>query len=157
MANILEIKDACLKFGERSIWHDLSLDVQQGEFIAVIGANGSGKSMLLKAILGQQDLTSGSVEFLGKPSGHGSIRIRYIPQHRVVDSGLPLKVVDAVRFGLDGHVFGLPLPSRQKRELALKPLQRLRQATWPIAQLGFFREAKCSVSGSLRQLSLDQN
>jgi zinc/manganese transport system ATP-binding protein len=122
MANILEITDACLKFGERSIWHDLNLDVQQGEFIAVIGANGSGKSMLLKAILGQQDLTSGSVEFLGKPSGRGNIQIGYIPQHRVVDSGLPLKVVDAVRFGLDGHVFGLPLPSKQKRELALKAL-----------------------------------
>jgi zinc/manganese transport system ATP-binding protein len=63
MANVLEIKNACLSFGERLIWNDLNLNVAEGEFIAVIGANGSGKSMLLKSILGQQDLTSGSVKF----------------------------------------------------------------------------------------------
>lgn len=122
MANVLEIKNACLKFGERSIWNDLNLDVQEGEFVAVIGANGSGKSMLLKSILGQQQLTSGSVSFLNKPAGHGNAQIGYIPQHRQVDAGLPLKVVDAVRFGLDGHVYGLPLPSNLKRSLALEAL-----------------------------------
>jgi zinc/manganese transport system ATP-binding protein len=122
MANVLEIKNACLSFGERLIWNDLNLNVAEGEFIAVIGANGSGKSMLLKSILGQQDLTSGSVKFLGKPAGHGNTKIGYIPQHRVVDSGLPLKVVDAVRFGLDGHLYGLPLPSKKKKDLALRAL-----------------------------------
>ena len=125
MNSILSIKAATLAFGNRPLWADLNLEVEPGEFIAVIGANGSGKSMLLKAILGQQELSSGEISFLGHKTGTGNTQIGYIPQHRAVDSGLPLKVVDAVRFGLDGHKYGLPLPSAQKRKLALAALEQV--------------------------------
>jgi zinc/manganese transport system ATP-binding protein len=120
---VLRLSNASLSFAERSIWSDLSFDINPGEFIAVIGANGSGKSMLLKSILGQQRLSSGSILFQGEPVGHGNTKIGYVPQHRAVDSGLPLKVIDAVRFGLDGHSYGLPLPSKEKRQLALNALE----------------------------------
>ena len=122
---LLAVKNASLAFDQRVIWQHLNLEIQPGEFIAVIGANGSGKSMLLKSILGQQALSSGSIEFLGKPSGHGNTHIGYVPQHRAIDSGLPLKVIDAVRFGLDGHNFGLPLPSAKKKALALEALAQV--------------------------------
>jgi zinc/manganese transport system ATP-binding protein len=122
---LLSVKNASLSFDQRVIWHDLNLEIQPGEFIAVIGANGSGKSMLLKSILGQQALSAGSIEFLGKPSRHGNTQIGYVPQHRAIDSGLPLKVVDAVRFGLDGHSFGLPMPSASKKALALEALAQV--------------------------------
>lgn len=125
MTIILSIQNATLAFSKRPLWADLNLEVQPGEFIAVIGANGSGKSMLLKAILGQQRLSSGEISFLGHSAGAGNTQIGYIPQHRAVDSGLPLKVVDAVRFGLDGHKYGLPLPSSQKRKLALAALDQV--------------------------------
>lgn len=123
MTPVLRLSNASLSFAERSIWSDLSFDINPGEFIAVIGANGSGKSMLLKSILGQQRLSSGSILFRGEPVGHGNTKIGYVPQHRAVDSGLPLKVIDAVRFGLDGHSYGLPLPSKEKRQLALNALE----------------------------------
>lgn len=123
MGSVLEVSSASLSFGERAIWQDLSFSVAPGEFIAVIGANGSGKSMLLKSILGQQRLTSGTIEFQGNPVGHGNTKIGYVPQHRAIDAGLPLKVVDAVRFGLDGHSYGLPLPSKTKRHLAMQALE----------------------------------
>lgn len=101
-----------MAFGDRSIWKDLDLAVAPGEFIAVIGANGSGKTVLLKAILGQLQLASGTIELLGKPVAHGSRQIGYIPQHRQADSGLPLRARDLLRMGLDGHRFGNPFPSR---------------------------------------------
>ena len=123
MAPVLSVKNASLSLAERSIWSDLSFDVNPGEFIAVIGANGSGKSMLLKSILGQQRLSSGSISFEGNPVVHGSTKIGYIPQHRASESWLPLRVIDAVRFGLDGHAYGLPLPSREKKRLALSALE----------------------------------
>lgn len=123
MNAVLEVRSASLNFGERAIWENLSFSVAPGEFIAVIGANGSGKSMLLKSILGQQRLTSGEIRFQDEPVAHGNTRIGYVPQHRAIDSGLPLKVVDAVRFGLDGHSYGLPLPSKAKRELAMQALE----------------------------------
>lgn len=125
MDSVLTIKQASLAFGERVLWSDVNLDVAPGEFIAVIGANGSGKSMLLKAILGQQELSSGEIEFVGQKTSRGNTQIGYIPQHRAVDSGLPLRVIDAVRFGLDGHSYGLPLPSAKKRALALEALNQV--------------------------------
>lgn len=123
MADVLKVQNASLTLGERAIWSNLDFAIHPGEFIAVIGANGSGKSMLLKSILGQQRLSSGEISFDGKPVGNGNTKIGYVPQHRAVDSGLPLRVIDAVRFGLDGHSYGIPLPSLSKRKLALEALR----------------------------------
>ena len=82
--SLISVKNAALAFDERVIWRDLSFEIEAGEFVAVIGANGSGKSMLLKSILGQQKLSSGSITFMGKPGGHGNTQIGYVPQHRAV-------------------------------------------------------------------------
>ncbi|MEY4990848.1 MAG: hypothetical protein RIS08_1074 [Actinomycetota bacterium] len=123
MFDVLKVQNASLTLGERAIWSNLNFDIHPGEFIAVIGANGSGKSMLLKSILGQQRLSSGQISFDGKPVANGNTKIGYVPQHRAVDSGLPLRVIDTVRFGLDGHSYGVPFPSLSKRKLALEALK----------------------------------
>lgn len=125
MPELLKVANASLQFQERAVWHNLDFSVSPGEFIAVIGANGSGKSMLLKSILGQQEISSGSISFQGAQPGKLNTRIGYVPQHRAVDAGLPLKVLDVVRFGLDGHKFGLPIPSLSKRQLAIEALRQV--------------------------------
>jgi zinc/manganese transport system ATP-binding protein len=109
---LLAIKNASLAFGERTLWSNLNIEIKPHEFIAVIGSNGSGKTTLLKAILGQEKLLQGSIEFLGKPVARGSRRMGYIPQHRSIDSATPMRAVDMLRLGLDGHRFGLPISSR---------------------------------------------
>lgn len=113
----LSVQNATLVFDNHAVWSDLNFNVAPGEFIAVIGANGSGKSSLLKCILGQQQLTSGSISLAGNLRARGGESIGYIPQHRAIDAELPLRVEDAVRLGLDGHRYGLPLASRAKRKL----------------------------------------
>ena len=123
MIDVLRVQNSSLAFGERAICSNLNFEIHPGEFIAVIGANGSGKSMLLKSILGQQRLSSGEISFRGRPVAHGNTEIGYVPQLRAVDSGLPLRVIDAVRFGLDGHSYGVPFPSLTKRKLALEALK----------------------------------
>ena len=109
---VLSIKNASLAFGERTLWSNLNLEIQPHEFIAVIGSNGSGKTTLLKAILGQEKLSSGQIDFLGKPVARGSRRMGYIPQHRSIDSASPMRAIDMLRLGLEGHRFGLPLSTR---------------------------------------------
>ena len=140
MANspVLRVKKASLSFGDKSIWKNLNLTVAPGEFIAVIGANGSGKTVLLKAILGQLGLSSGKIELLGNSVGHGSREIGYIPQHRQADSGLPLRARDLLRMGLDGHRFGLPLPSKKTSKKVSEMLEMVGAteiANTPIGQL----------------------
>jgi zinc/manganese transport system ATP-binding protein len=135
---VLKVKKASLSFGDKSIWKNLDLSVAPGEFIAVIGANASGKTVLLKAILGQLQLSSGAIELLGKSVAHGSRQIGYIPQHRQADSGLPLRARDLLRMGLDGHKFGLPFPSRKTNQRVSEMLEIVGAqdiANTPIGQL----------------------
>lgn len=112
---VLRLRGAALRFGDRTLWNDLDLDVRPGEFIAVLGANGSGKSSLLKAILGQLPLTSGTAEFLGEPITRGNRRIGYVPQQKLADEGVPLRAQDLIGLGVDGHRWGIPLPSHKRR------------------------------------------
>ena len=136
--SVLEFKKASLSFGDRAVWKDLTLSVAKGEFIAVIGSNGSGKTVLLKAILGQLQLSGGEIELLGKKVANGSRAIGYIPQHRQADTGLPLRAKDLLRMGLDGHRFGLPFPSAKTTKKVSEMLEAVGAeeiANTPIGQL----------------------
>ena len=88
---ILSVKDASLTFGSRTLWSHLNLKVGSGEFVAVLGPNGAGKTSLLRAILGAQPLTGGSIELLGGPVRRGHRLVGYVPQQRLADRGTPLR------------------------------------------------------------------
>ncbi len=101
-APVLALDAATLSFGDRELWRNLTLQVQPGEFLAVLGPNGTGKTSLLKTILGQQRLTSGTIEFMGEPVGAGNARIGYIRQQKLLEQGTQLRARDLVSFGVNG-------------------------------------------------------
>lgn len=105
-APILEVRDAELRFGQRVVWHHLSLDVQPGEFVAVLGPNGTGKTSLLRTLLGQHRLRSGTIRVNGHAPRSGDRDLGYIPQQRGMDRDTPMRGRDLVRLGLDGHRWG---------------------------------------------------
>lgn len=108
MTAALSIQGAALSFGDRTLWSDLDLTVAPGEFVAVLGGNGSGKTSLLRAVLGLQRLDAGSIHVTGEAG--------YIPQQRLVAPGTPLRGRDLVTLGLNGTRFGLPIARRGERE-----------------------------------------
>jgi zinc/manganese transport system ATP-binding protein len=103
-------RGAAISIGGRTVWSGVDLDVETGDFVAVLGPNGVGKSILIKAVLGLLPLAAGSLAVLGRPPGHASNRIGYLPQRRSFDPGLRVRGVDVVRCGLDGDRWGLPIP-----------------------------------------------
>jgi zinc/manganese transport system ATP-binding protein len=104
---IVKLQGASLRYGGRSLWEDLELDVPAGEFLAVLGPNGVGKTSLLRVLLGLTELTAGRVTVLGRPPSRGSPLVGYVPQQRAFDPTLPLRGRDLVQLGLDGHRWGL--------------------------------------------------
>src|ERR1700736_1901757 len=68
-APAIEVRDAAVAIGGRTIWSELNVTVGRGEFVALLGANGAGKSTLLKALLGLLPLSSGSIGGLGGTGG----------------------------------------------------------------------------------------
>lgn len=113
-APALELRDASLGYGERTLWSGLDLAVEPGRFITVLGPNGSGKSSLLKAILGLVPLSGGEVWVAGRPARRGSRSIGYVPQFRGYDADVPLRGRDLVELGLDGGRWGLPTLRRNR-------------------------------------------
>jgi zinc/manganese transport system ATP-binding protein len=104
---VAELTGARLAFGDRLLWDHLDLTVRAGEFVAVLGPNGTGKTSLLKVLLGQMSLTAGTATVAGRRVVAGSERIGYVPQHRSVDRGLSLRGRDLVGLGYDGHRWGV--------------------------------------------------
>ncbi|HLS21857.1 MAG TPA: ABC transporter ATP-binding protein [Paenalcaligenes sp.] len=63
---IIKIRDLCNRFGSHVVHEHLNLDVYKGEIIGLVGGSGTGKSVLLRTILGLRHPNEGSIEVLGK-------------------------------------------------------------------------------------------
>lgn len=114
---MISLRDAALSYGDRTLWRGLDLDVRAGEFLVVVGPNGSGKTSLLKVLLGLRRLSAGTVTVNGRPPGRGGSLVGYVPQHRAVVPHTPLRARDLVRLGIDGHRWGpwRPRPEARRR------------------------------------------
>lgn len=80
--------------GKRDILSDVNFTVNQGDFLAITGPNGGGKTTLLRIILGLLKPTSGSVQL------HSGISVGYLPQKNMIDSHFPISVREVVESGL---------------------------------------------------------
>lgn len=88
------------------LWSGLDLEVHPGEFLAVLGPNGVGKSTLLGTMLGTRSLTRGKLEI--------NARLGYIPQQRMFPQQLPLRARDLVSLSLAHGVVTKRSPSKAK-------------------------------------------
>ncbi|NGO69222.1 ATP-binding cassette domain-containing protein [Streptomyces sp. SB3404] len=103
---MISLRDAALSYGGRTVWRDVGLDVRPGEFLAVLGPNGAGKTSFVRALLGRQPLSAGTLTVLGRPPRSAARHIGYVPQQATVSAQAMLRARDLVRFGIDGHRFG---------------------------------------------------
>ncbi len=110
MGTALSFEHASVRLGHRAIWSDVTLSVSVGEFVAVLGPNGVGKSTLVKAALGLVPLSSGTATVLGRAPGEAGRDVGYLPQRRSFDRNLRVRGIDVVRLGADGDHWGVPIP-----------------------------------------------
>jgi zinc transport system ATP-binding protein len=89
-AAILEVDHLSVAFGPNRVLQDLSFRVAEGECLAVIGPNGSGKTVLFKALIG-------AVPTTGRIAWADSVTIGYVPQKLDIERDLPMTGVDFLR------------------------------------------------------------
>ena len=94
----IEFRDTSLGYGRLTVLKGLTFSIEEGDFLGIIGPNGSGKTTILRAILG-----------VLKPS-HGAVHVRrglkfgYVMQRQALDEIFPLTVLDVVSMGRLGRV-----------------------------------------------------
>ncbi|SHF77834.1 zinc/manganese transport system ATP-binding protein [Jatrophihabitans endophyticus] len=168
---VLRLQDGALAYGSRTLWSGLDLDVVPGEFVAVLGANGSGKTSLLQVLLGMLPLTAGTLTLAGRPVRRGNEAIGYVQQQRRIDPLTPLRGRDIVRQGLVGHRWGTGLRRRStaaRVDAALAEVGATEYADMPVGLLSGGEQQRLRVAQALvgdpavllcdePLLSLDQN
>jgi len=88
-----------VELGGVRVLRDLSFSVVEGDFMAIVGPNGGGKTTLLRVLLGLQKASEGRVEVFGEAPGSHPEKIGYVPQRLFFDRDFPLGVREAVLMG----------------------------------------------------------
>ncbi|HET6861225.1 MAG TPA: ABC transporter ATP-binding protein [Streptomyces sp.] len=98
---VISLSAATATLGSRPVLRGMDLTVHRGEVVALLGANGSGKSTAVRAVIGQVPLTSGGVDLFGTPLRRFRewARIGYVPQRTTAASGVPATVYEVVSSG----------------------------------------------------------
>ena len=149
----LVFEKAAVRMGGRTIWRDLDAEIERGEFVAVLGPNGVGKSTLIKVIVGLLPIAEGVVRVLGAPPGQRSRDIGYLPQRRSFDADLRIRGIDVVRLGLDGDRWGLPFRRRRTDAARVDEVIELvgatAFATQPIGQVSGGEQQRLLIAQAL--------
>ncbi len=100
---IISIKDLSFSYDGPTILDSINLEVDEGEFLGVVGPNAGGKSTLLKLVLGLLEPARGSVRVLDRNPKAVSRQIGYVPQYPVFSRDFPITVEATVLMGRLGN------------------------------------------------------
>lgn len=135
-AEILAVENISVRLSGRCILDQVSFRISAGEFVGMIGSNGAGKTTLLRVILGLLAPTAGRVVVGGRPRSRRNPLIGYVPQKIALDPDMPLRARDLVGLGLDGHRFGIPMPSAVRNRLVDDLLEAVDATSFADARVG---------------------
>ena len=150
---IIEVKGVSVELGRKLVLKDIDLNVNEGDYIGLIGKNGSGKTTLLKAILGIYKIKSGSIMVNGTPVTADTYRqIGYVPQMHPIKREFPATVYDVVQMGLYRFKENYTLEKDAKSDpvmLALHKVKMERFANRPIGHLSGGEQQKVLIAQAL--------
>jgi len=98
---VLELRHTSIGYGARAVVNDVSLRIDRGEVVALVGPNGSGKTTIVRGVLGLAPVVGGEVRLFDVPAGrfHERWRIGYVPQRHTVVGAVPSTVQEVVASG----------------------------------------------------------
>lgn len=119
MTSVVRFDDVALGYGRKPLLRGITFEIDSGDFLGLVGPNGSGKTTVLRALLGTLAPLHGRIAIAPE------VRFGYVPQRDQIDSGFPLRVLDVVLMGRY-HRIGLGRrPSAPDRAAAIQALQHV--------------------------------
>ncbi len=119
---LLKSKNLTLGYDGKAVAENISFEINQGDYLCIVGENGSGKSTLVKTLLGLQSPISGDIEF---GDGLHQNEIGYLPQQTVVQRDFPASVYEIVLSGCIGKNGIKPFYSKEDKVRACDAMERM--------------------------------
>jgi len=141
---IIEVENLDFAYNGQRVLENVDLSVGEGDFVAMIGPNGGGKTTLLKLMLGLLKPDRGRIRIMGEAPGRISHRIGYVPQDININRSFPITALDVVVMGKLAPGRRWSKHSDQDRKDALEALDRIGMADQASRRIG-------DLSGGQRQ------
>ena len=121
----VELKHVYAGYGEDMILQDVTVSLDEGEFLGVIGPNGGGKTTMLKVLLGLLPPIKGHVHIFGHEAMDARRLIGYVPQYATFDRQFPIDVWNVVLMGRLGKLGWKPFFSPRDKRIARDALRKV--------------------------------
>ena len=121
MKNIIEINKLSLGYQNNKVIDNLSINIEKGDYVAIIGENGTGKSTLIKAILGLKKIDKGKIKFNDLKKNE----VGYLPQKNTSQKDFPASVYEIVLSGRLNDLGFKPFYTKKDKIIALENLSKL--------------------------------
>jgi zinc/manganese transport system ATP-binding protein/zinc transport system ATP-binding protein len=126
MKPLVEVRDVTFAYGGKPVLESVSLHLHAGQFAALVGPSGAGKTSLLKLVLGVLRPNEGQVLIHGEVlEGRPSPHVGYVPQLETVDWNFPVTVEQVVQMGRVRRSGILPWPGKLDRRKVRQVLDQL--------------------------------
>jgi len=144
---VISFQNVNFSYGRNKVLENITFSVEKGDFAAIVGPNGGGKTTILKLILGLIHKENGNLKVFGEEPSKNNLKIGYVPQFSVHDSSFPMEVEQVVTSGLlDSLSFG-PFYSTEVKKRVKNVLEKLGLSARAKDRFG-------SLSGGLKQRAL---
>lgn len=144
MPPAISFKDVSFTYQDVPVLKDISLDVEEGQFLGVIGPNGGGKTTFLKLIMAFLRPQNGTVLIFGQPPQVSVQTVSYVPQNLRFDKDFPISVIEIVLGGRLAHLPWYGIFRQADKDAALYALEQ-------VGMQDFQQRAFGSLSGGQAQ------
>ncbi len=155
---LIRFAHASFRYPHGLALEDITLEIADGEFLGVIGPNGSGKTTMLRAILGLMPPSQGSLRIFDcacqELRCRHRARIGYLPQRQPVDPHFPITVHEAVMMGRAGAIGLWRRAGKQDREIARQALEDVGMGEYdehPLGVLSGGQQQRVFIARALAQ------
>ena len=119
---VITCKDITLGYENMTVLEKVSFELNEGDYLCVVGENGAGKSTLIKCLAGLKKPTEGEIVF---SSGISRSDVGYLPQQTAIQRDFPASVREVVMSGCLNHSRLIPFYTKADRERAARHMEEL--------------------------------